>query len=195
MEPCKDKLKKHCENKRCPFYIGVRPCDKEADKIEATLHFIREQLLYDVANLGYVEGDVMTEDAPHPRHQTQDIIQEGSVDRVTRVLDLAHADCVEALYNYTKRDVEESDMDDTLSEPEEYVIRLFLPKDFSQTTLNLIAKSVHEYLVACVMADWLSITNPPASAKWTERSKLLLDAIKNKMNHRNSITRRRMSPF
>lgn len=195
MERCKERHGRACENKRCPFYIGVNPCKADADKIEATLHFVREQLLYDVANLGYVEGDVMSEEVQHPRHQTQDIAQSGNVDRVTRVLDLAHADCVEALYSYTKRDVEESELDDVLTEPEEYVIQLFLPKDFSQTTLNLIAKSVHEYMVACVMADWLSITNPQASAKWAEKAAALMEAIKNRMNHRAGTTRRRMSPF
>lgn len=195
MEECKDRHNAKCTNKKCPFYIGIKPCGTNADKIEATLHFVREQLLYDVANLGYVEGDVMSPEWQHARHQTQDITQEGNVDRVTRVLDLAHADCVEALYSYTKRDIEEEELDDILTEPDEYVILLFLPKDFSQTTLNLIAKSVHEYLVACVMADWLSITNPQAAIKWAERSKALLEDIKNRLNHRMGITRRRLSPF
>lgn len=117
------------------------------------------------------------------------------MDRVTRVLDVAHAECVEVLYNYTKCDVEVDDLDDLLTEANEYVVRLFLPKDFSQTTLNLIAKCIHEYLVACVMVDWLGITNPQASAKWIARSETMLSKIREMMNHHTGITRRRMSPF
>lgn len=195
MTQCNKRHNKTCANKKCPFYIGIKSCGPDSNRIEATLHFIREQLLYDIANLGYVEGDVMKEDAPHPRHQTQDIIQEGNVDRITRVLAIAHATCVEALYSYTKHDIEEDNINNILTEPEEYLIRLFLPKEFSQTTLNLIAKCVHEYLVICAMEDWLSITNPPASSKWAERGKGLLEKIKELVNHHQGITRRRSAPF
>ena len=64
--------------------------------------FKREELLYDIRNNAYVEGDVMQAKTEHDRHQVQDIGEDGNIDRVTRLLDLAHAECEEALFPYTK---------------------------------------------------------------------------------------------
>ena len=62
-------------------------------KKSVRLTFKREELLYDIRNNAYVEGDVMQVNDAHDRHQVQDIGEEGNIDRVTRVLDLAHAEC------------------------------------------------------------------------------------------------------
>jgi len=86
-----------------------------------TLTFLREQLLYDIKNLAYVEGDVLPDDAQHSKHQVQDIGEEGNVDRVTRMLDLALSRCREHLYPYTKVPVEGGELlDDVLDETEMY---------------------------------------------------------------------------
>ena len=71
------------------------------------LLFKRSELLYDIKNYAYVEGDVMQVNTEHDRHQVQDIGETGNIDRVTKVLDLAYAESVEALFPYTKQDVEQ----------------------------------------------------------------------------------------
>lgn len=76
----------------------------------------REQLLYDVGNYCYVEGDIMPEDTQHTRHMVQDVVQEGNVDRVTRILDLAHSDVVERLYPFTQHEIHHQAVDDRLRE-------------------------------------------------------------------------------
>ena len=70
----------------------------DKDKRKVTLLFDREALFYDIANVAYVEGDVMQTENVHDKHQVIDIAEDGNVDRVTRLLDVAHATCVDFLY-------------------------------------------------------------------------------------------------
>lgn len=186
------------------------------------LTFKREELLYDIRNNAYVEGDVMEVKTEHDRHQVQDIGEDGNIDRVTRVLDLAHAECEEALFPYTKEDVEqETEMNDTptYTEPTadavgtvadqevftddttasnptgDYVILLLVPDDYSKTTVRLIVRYIHEYMVCRVLADWMSITNPPASANWKSKQDEALEGMKEAVNFRTGRVRRTQTPF
>lgn len=181
------------------------------------LTFKREELLYDIRNNAYVEGDVMQAKTEHDRHQVQDIGEDGNIDRVTRLLDLAHAECEEALFPYTKENVEqETEMDDTPTfvEPVEetpaeeftneipdakptgdYVIRLLVPDEYSKTTVRLIVRYIHEYMVCRVLADWLSITNPPAAANWKAKQDEALEGMKEAVNFRTGRVLRTQTPF
>ncbi|MDO4165548.1 MAG: hypothetical protein Q4D56_14380, partial [Bacteroides sp.] len=117
-------------------------CGRNSDEQtkQVTLVFKREELLYDAKNYSFVEGDIKKEDDEHSRHQVFDIGESGNVDRVTRVLNLAHSECVEMLYPYTKEEIpdEQEALDDVLEEPEEYNIELALPKGFSLSTVKLL---------------------------------------------------------
>ena len=77
-------------------------CKKLQQTKTVTLTFKRSELLYDVENYSFVEGDIMETENEHARHQVFDIGQSGNVNRVTRVLNLTHAECVEMLYPYTR---------------------------------------------------------------------------------------------
>ena len=163
----------------------------------ARLTFRRRELLYDAENYAHVEGDVATGLNEHARHQLMDIGDEGNVDRVTRVLNLAHAECVELLYPYTKEALADTgqEMEDVLTEPETYEIELSLPGEFSQTTLRLLSHLVHEYLVCRVLADWLGITNPEGSVKWAEKAAAAKEKARRALTSRRGKVRRRLKPW
>ena len=172
---------------------------KRQYKNKATLKFLRSELLYDAGNIAYVEGDVMPTDNEHDRHQVQDIIEDGNVDRVTRVLDLAIAHCREMLYPYTRTNIDtEEERDDKLEAPEEYEIDMMLPEDYSKSTLTYLEKLIHEYLVYSVLTDWLSITdikNPNAAAMWEAKKEKLSGEIDSTIHARIHRVRRTQAPF
>lgn len=160
------------------------------------LTFSRDALLYDIGNYAYIQGDAMpTADAP-AQQKIIDLTQEGNIDRVTRILDLAHAECVEKLFPYTKVmcDVEE-ERDNELVETSEYVVMMAVPHDCSKTTINLIAKLIHEYMVYYVMADWLSLTYPALSAVWADKLSSVAKDIRTRLDARCGRVRRTLSPF
>ena len=172
-------------------------CDSRQQSKAVTLTFKRTELLYDAENYSFVEGDIMKADDEHARHQVFDIAAKGNIDRVTRVLNLAHAECVEMLFPYSKEEIPEGQeaMTDVMTAPEEYHIVLNLPDGFSLTTLKLLTHLVHEYLVCRVLADWMSITNPGSQENWEEKFKSLKTKIQTSIVSRTGKVRRKLKPF
>lgn len=164
-----------------------------------TLTFLRDELLYDIKNLAYVEGDVLPEDAQHSKHQVQDIGEDGNIDRVTRMLDLALSRCREHLYPYTKEPVDGGEtLDDVLAETEVYTIDMLVPDDFSTTTVKYLEQLIHNLLVYYVLADWMSIANvvnPTSAANWAAKAEGVEEEIKDKLNARIGRVRKFQSPF
>lgn len=171
--------------------------DAQAQTRSVTLTFKRAELLYDAANYSFVEGDIIATDDPHSPHQVFDIAQAGNVDRVTRVLNLAHAECVEMLYPYTKEEIPEDQegLDDVLTEPKEYTISLNLPVTFSMTTVELLRHLIHEYLVCRVLSDWLSITKPDSFESWEAKFQTIKEKIRTSLLSRTGKTRLKCKPF
>lgn len=158
-------------------------------KVNAVLTFGREHLLYDIKNAAYIEGSIM-EDAEekgvgvHSRHMVQDIGEEGNVDVVTRVMDLTISQCREMLYPFTKHDLHRLELGNKLRETAVYGIVLTLPQGFSQTTLDLLERLIHELMVAKAIAEWLRITHPSKSQSWAERAEELAGEIRGSLNAR-----------
>lgn len=162
---------------------------------EAVLGFKRSQLLYDIKNYTYIEGHIMQTDNLHAQHTVQDVGEDGNVDRITRVLDLTVAQCKELLYPYTKNEISKHELDNVLKEQPTYGIVLSLPADFSQTTLNLLVKLIHEYIVCYAVADWMSITNPAKAAIWAVKAADMERQIRVALHSRINRVRRRLSVF
>lgn len=177
-----------------------RQCS-EKPKRTVEMRFKREQLLYDIENMGYVVSDLIGgADDPetlHARHLTADIGQDGNIDRVTRVMNLAMSEAAEALYPYTKHDLPEDTepLDDVLEETEEYRLVLHVPDGFSPTTLRYLRDLIHELLVCRVLADWLSLTSPAAADTWESRAASALEKAKQAVTARIGRTRRPLKPF
>ena len=171
-------------------YIECGSNREEEGKRIVALLFNREQLLYDIENNCFVEGHILTEADDEVRHTVQDVGQEGNVDRVTRMLDLAHADITEHLYPFTQQDIRHPVVDDRLREKPVYGIFLNVPESFSQTTLNLLGKLIHEYLTSTVTADWMSITNPRKEEGWRAKGAEALRRIYQVKNFRKGRTGR-----
>lgn len=168
----------------------------ESDKLTLTLIFDRNALLYDISNLAYVESDVIPEESTHAKHQTADITEDGNVDRITRILDLTHALCTEALYPYTKETPEDlSEFNDLLEEEPRYTITLKIPTTFSVTTARLLEKLIHEFMVLNALAEWLSITNPNAAVKYSDKAQAVLAKVKQIVNSRKGVLLRPLRPF
>lgn len=170
--------------------------DKQPTK-EVKLTFKRQELIYDASNYSFVEADILPEDDECKRHQVFDIAQNGNIDRVTRVLNTAYAECVEMLYPYTKEEIPDDleALDDVLKEPEVYEINLTLPKTFSLTTVRLLENLIHEYFVCRILADWMSITNPESEGKWEKKFVTLRNKIRTSLISRTGKIERKLNPF
>lgn len=153
------------------------------------LKFLRSQLLYDIKNYAYVEADVMGEEKQHAQHVLAEIGEDGNIDRVSRILSVVHASVIELLYPYTKQEPIEEEIDNCLFAPDAYMIELNVPDTMSRTTMHLLSRLIHEYMVYRVLADWLSITNPDAAANWMAKADATESEISKTKNQRGVFTR------
>ena len=165
------------------------------DKRVVRLKFLRDQLLYDIKNYAFVEADVMGEEKQHAQHVLAEIGEEGNVDRVSRILAVVHTAVIEMLFPYTKAEPSEEEIDNCLHAPEEYVVELNVPTTMSRTTLHHLSKLIHEFMVYCVLADWLSITNPQAAANWTAKAEAIKEEIEEVKNLRRKAFTRATHPW
>lgn len=155
------------------------------------LKFLRTELLYDIKNYAYIEGDVLGEEKQHAQHVLVEVGETGNVDRVTRILAVVHAAVIEMLYPWTKTEALEEEIDDKQFAPDDYVVELHVPEDVSRTTMHLLSRLIHEYMVYRVLADWLSITNPQAAANWAAKAEATASEIaKAKSTHKGVFTRK-----
>ena len=174
---------------------GTTNAINNSDKRVVHLKFLRNQLLYDIKNYAYVEADVMGEEKQHAQHVLAEIGEEGNVDRVSRILAVVHTAVIEMLFPYTKAEPIEEEIDNCLHAPEEYVVELNVPNTMSRTTLHHLSKLIHEYMVYCVLADWLSITNPQAAANWSAKAEAIKEQIKEVKNLRRKAFTRATNPW
>ena len=133
---------------------------------KVTLTFKRDELLYDINNIAYVEGDVMPADNEHDRHQVMDVGQDGNIDRVTRVLDVAFAECEELLYPYSKKNLMEKYI-------HEFLVYRVLADWMSITNLK----------------------NAASAQNWQAKLEEIKDEIESTLNAHRYRTRRTMNPF
>ena len=138
----------------------------------------------------------MPEEEQHAKHQVFDIAQDGNVDRVTRMLNLCFARCVELCYPFSKENVIDGmATNDILVAHEKYELTLRVPDDFSATTVILLTKLIHELMVDYVMQDWMSITKPKSKATWQEKIDTIEGNITTALKGRTGPIRRPLNPF
>lgn len=158
------------------------------------LHFLRDELLYDIKNYCYIEGDTMEATDEHQKHQVFDVGECGNVDRVTRVLDLVFSQVEELCSPFSRCEVADvSCRDDELEETDEYVLHLSVPPSFGESRVNLVEKTVHELLVCRVVEDWLSITKPGRDEIWKRKADALQSQLLSSL--RGGAFLRSLSPF
>ena len=100
------------------------------------------------------------------------------------------------LYPYTKEDAIEGEViNDRMWIPDGYNIQMKVPTSMSRTTLHLLSKLIHEFMVARVIYDWLSITHPEAARNWLDKALEAQEEINGIKNARTGVLIRPHHPF
>lgn len=163
--------------------------------MKVTLVFDRAQLLYDIGNCAFIEGEAVAQVDAHQRHTVQDAVEGGNRDRVLRVVELAIAKCRDMLYPYAKSEISGDYLENDPDNADAYVIELDVPAGVASSSLELLEKSVHEYATARAVADWMSITNPQKAELWLMKTSEAEREVKLSMNTRMRRVRRGVAPF
>lgn len=160
-----------------------------------TLRYSRAQLLYDIQNYAYIEGDTLGDEGGELTHKIQDVCEDGNADRVERVIELGVAKACDLLYPYVKQEAQGGVIDNAPDGKDEYTIELELREGTSRTSVNLLSKVLHEYIVCRVLADWLSIVRPDKAGVWAAKAAEAESEVRMSLNWRMGELRRRPWPL
>jgi hypothetical protein len=170
-----------------------KPQDK---RYNITFEFKRCELLYDIESLAYVEGEGLAKDNTSQARKVLDIAQGENENLVSRTLSLAHRECVEMLYPYTKSEVEyNAILNDVLTPLNTYTISLSLPAEFSSTSMQLIKELIHRYMVCKVLWEWMGIVKRDSAEYWLAQMEDAKQRIKSSLMYRRGRLRKKQSPF
>lgn len=133
------------------------------------------EVLYDVGNLAYVTADVRAdENGDHRLHSALDVCEVGNVDRVARSSLRAVLEGVRSLGGHGSVAMLEMPHESayTLGNgriPESYKVELRCPPHHEAWCAE-VGEALHEFVVASILADWLSITLPEGEGVWREKA-------------------------
>lgn len=161
----------------------------------------KSALLYDIQNLAFVIAD-NNDNLNHGLHRVRDICQDGNLDRVSRMLNLAYAE----ILNYLAPILIPPSIDlsrDYAADPHDYELIWTsdtpLATSITPEIKMKIKESCHEYMVCRVLADWLTVTFPEAAEEWKlktqETSKSLKEICGLVTNSGIAFLHRTISPF
>ncbi len=158
------------------------------------LVMLKDQLMYDIKNVAFVQGDTMNREAEHVRHQVQDVGEDGNVDWVARQLDLAHGMILNLLQKLTPQSVHSTMDDDEMDyDQEDYHYSLLLPAYMKQVKVKYLKELIHNLMVAWVLQEWMSITHSEDYEMWAVKAASLEKQLKDTIDANSSVTRIRPS--
>lgn len=156
----------------------------------------RKDLLYDIGNVAYITGDLMEAGDAKAQSGVQDVVNEGNVDVVTRMLDKSFNELVHNLTAYTAEETKEDiSLDTAFAVVEEYTLLLKVPENFSKPNARASATAAHSYLVNMVLYEWFSVTKKDEAGLYKEKAEEELKKIRRYLNARVRPVRRRMHPW
>ena len=121
-------------------------------------------LYADIANRLTLTADSMeaqTEGAD--LHTAKDAMDDGNKDTIDNLVARHVFDCINLLYPYSKTPIKRCRHNrESENEAEAYVIHLTFEHPRSETSIQLLQRLIHDYIVYKCYAEWLAMTVPQA---------------------------------
>ncbi|MDE5975224.1 MAG: hypothetical protein K2G69_01605 [Muribaculaceae bacterium] len=139
----------------------------------------RHQLIDDIASAAWVVADVEEgKETPHRLHQTFDICQDGNLPLTERLIGLALAEIelslLPLLPGAEHRKLRKGVRNNL---PEEIRVKLNIKSDRGKGAASRLLVVMHDYIVARVLEEWLSITLPASAPTWKRKAEELMEII------------------
>ncbi|MCD8265631.1 MAG: hypothetical protein LUC33_00610 [Prevotellaceae bacterium] len=170
-----------------------------SENVEVRLVFLQRELLYDIRQWAFIEGDLMDDNGEathlHQKHETQDVGEDGNVELVARSLIRSFAECLNMLFPMAREAVEDDDeRDNRLRQREQYVMRLSVPACYSRSQTELLERLIHDYMVFKALWQLTSLTDPQNAAQWMAKWEDAEDRIKDAKDANYSALKRPFYP-
>lgn len=140
----------------------------------------RQQLIDDIASAAWVVADVEEgKETPHRLHQTFDICQDGNLPLTERLIGLALAEIELSLLPLLVCQGKHKPRKGIRNNlPEDMRLRLNIKSGRGREAASRLIPVIHDYIVARVLEEWLSITLPASAPTWKRKAEELLEIIR-----------------
>lgn len=132
------------------------------------MRILTSEVIFDIKSAAWLESELHPELDSHRRHEMADICEAANIDRVWRVLGVAGSEIRLAIRRILRKSGAHCE-DNSLSCPEAY--RFEMRHHLPEALYAYIKEKIHEYLVARVMGDRMSVIIPRSAAIWEERGR------------------------
>lgn len=146
---------------------------------------ITQEVVQDLRNEGYIQSSVV-EDGIETKQVLKDVGETTNIEKVYREMELAVAELMDALYPFTRDEQTFPNQASTNSynAPEIYRIRLLVPYEFAQVSLDHLKSLCHEYVKARCMQEFTRVALPSVFESWSLKVSELLAQIDHVKNRR-----------
>ncbi len=134
-----------------------------------------QEILQDIKSAAWLESELHPDLDRHRRHEMADICEQGSIERVWRVLALSEAEIRLAMRRIFLPEPPLS-TDNSLQTPDSWSFRLASP--LPPSSFSFLKEKIHEFLVASVMADRTAVIIPEAAPVWQQRRDEALSSLR-----------------
>ena len=130
-----------------------------------TIIYRREALLQDIADLAFVEADVISErHSPHELHQLLDICEEDNLPLTLRMLGLAFSEVLVILREICVSPPPRDTLSDADIPPEDFILPL--KEGVPHIMAIRLKEAVHAFLVAFVLRRIMAMVDTGRAAEW-----------------------------
>lgn len=139
---------------------------------ETDIELEADIIMADTANRLALVADSIPADGSQNTHHTKDILDEGNADIAKGLVKRFVFECMDLLYPYTKTPMRRIRRSDSNEDICAYVIHLTFERPRSETSLQRLARLVHDYVVYKCMSEWLDMTEhaSKAAGTWVDKA-------------------------
>lgn len=165
-------------------------------RYDIELRLNNEDMLAEIANRLTVTADSMEAQAPADLHNTKDVLDDGNMDIIQRLITRFVGECVDILYPFTKTPLSIIRGNANPDVIDEYVILLSFNDMRSETQVQNLKNLIYNYVVYRCYAEWLAMTMPHSRQYqlWEEKAQEVRENIVTALAMSYSPRRLRIKP-
>lgn len=151
-----------------------------------TITLYLSELIYDIQNKTYLTGRSRQNGQNHEEvSNMQASDDEENLNQISRSIQNAFGTLKTKLSEYLDSNTVYSDNELLASESEDTLtVRLFMPTNYNQATVDSISAALHQYIVNVGTFDWFTITNKADAADYMVLANNNIEQIREALNKR-----------
>lgn len=143
-----------------------------------TLTYHLEELLLDISNRCLIAAKAVKADGNSIANDAFDVLDDGNREIVLGIIERLMFECMNILFPYASCSIDSRKHCNRPKEVQAYAMTLRFSHERSETQVMELNRTVHDYVVCKVVAEWMAMALPNANwQKWETKAQELRERI------------------